>query len=76
MFMGCFTCGSGDAISFTPTSINDITYVGDSRYDALFAENCGCEYFLFEYGYDKKEIIHKFNPKAFLSKPTDLLKYF
>ena len=56
--------------------INDITYVGDSRYDALFAENCGCEYFLFEYGYDKKEIIHKFNPKAFLSKPTDLLKYF
>ena len=56
--------------------INDITYVGDSRYDALFAENCGCEYFLFEYGYDKKEIIHKFNPKAFLSKPLDLLKYF
>ena len=56
--------------------INDITYVGDSRYDALFAENCGCEYFLFEYGYDKKEIIHKFNPKAFLLKPTDLLKYF
>lgn len=56
--------------------VNDITYVGDSRYDALFAENCGCEYFLFEYGYDKKEIIHKFNPKAFLSKTTDLLKYF
>jgi phosphoglycolate phosphatase len=56
--------------------INDITYVGDSRYDALFAENCGCEYFLFEYGYDKKEIIHTFKPKAFLSKPIDLLKYF
>jgi phosphoglycolate phosphatase-like HAD superfamily hydrolase len=57
-------------------AINDVTYVGDSRYDALLAENCGCKYFLFEYGYDKKEIIHTFKPKAFLSKPLDLLKYF
>ena len=38
MFMGCFTCGSGDAISSTPTSINDITYVSISNgiYDELF----------------------------------------
>ena len=56
--------------------ISDIAYVGDSRYDAQFAINSGCDYYLFEYGYDKKEIIHKFNPKAFLLKPTDLLKYF
>ena len=56
--------------------VNDITYVGDSRYDALFAENCGCEYYLFEYGYDKKEVISTFTPNAFLKEAKDLLKYF
>ena len=56
--------------------ISDVVYVGDSRFDARFAENCGCCYFLFEYGYDKNEVIKQFNPKAFLANSTDLLKYF
>lgn len=56
--------------------MEDIVYIGDSRYDAQFAENCGCEYYLFEYGYEKKEILHSYNPKAFLSNSKDLLKYF
>ena len=28
-------------------TINDIAYVGDSRYDANFAINSGCDYYLF-----------------------------
>lgn len=38
MFMGCFTCGSGEAVSSTPTLIKDITYVSISNgiYDELF----------------------------------------
>lgn len=56
--------------------INDITYVGDSRYDAMFAINSGCKYFLFEYGYEKKDILHSFTPVAFLNEAMDLLKYF
>ena len=56
--------------------INDITYIGDSRYDALFAINSGCNYYLFEYGYDKKEIIKQYKPQAFLQEAIDLLKYF
>ena len=57
-------------------NIFDITYVGDSRYDAQFSINCGCDYYLFEYGYDKKEVIQSYNPKAFLKEALDLLKYF
>ena len=57
-------------------NIDDITYVGDSQFDAMFAVNCGCEYFLFEYGYASKESIHRFTPKAFLTEAKDLLTYF
>ena len=57
-------------------SINDITYIGDSQFDAMFAENSGCEYFLFEYGYSSKELIHKFKPTAFLNNAKELLLYF
>ena len=57
-------------------NIEDITYIGDSQFDAMFAINCGCEYFLFEYGYASKESIHRFTPKAFLNEAKDLLKYF
>ncbi len=57
-------------------TINDITYVGDSRYDAEFAINSGCKYYLFEYGYDKNEVIKSYNPLAFLKEASDLLKYF
>ena len=56
--------------------ISDITYIGDSRYDAMFAENSNCDYYLFEYGYEKKDILHSFKPKGFLFQATDLLKYF
>ena len=56
--------------------IEDVIYVGDSQFDAMFAINCGCEYFLFEYGYASKESIHKFNPKAFLDEAQELLKFF
>ena len=54
----------------------DIVYIGDSQFDAMFAENCGCDYFLFEYGYSAKELIHKFKPISFLDYSIDLLKYF
>ena len=57
-------------------TVDEIAYVGDSRYDAQFAINSGCEYYLFEYGYDKKEVISSFEPKAFLKEAKDLLKYF
>lgn len=57
-------------------TIDEIAYVGDSRYDANFAVNSGCDYYLFEYGYEKKDILHSFNPNAFLKKASDLLKYF
>lgn len=56
--------------------IDDIIYVGDSRYDAEFSINCGCKYYLYEYGYDKKEVISKYRPQAFLKEASDLLKYF
>ena len=57
-------------------SIEEISYVGDSRYDAMFSINSGCDYYLFEYGYDKKEVIKSFSPNAFLKESKDLLKYF
>lgn len=57
-------------------SISDITYVGDSQFDAMFAENVGCKYFLFEYGYSSKELIHKHNPTAFLNNAKELLLHF
>lgn len=56
--------------------INDIIYIGDSRYDAEFAINSGCDYYLFEYGYENKEVLYSYKPLHFLSKANDLLKYF
>lgn len=55
--------------------ISDVIYVGDSHFDAEFAINSGCPYFLFDYGYEKKEILYTYNPIAFLKMPSDLLKY-
>lgn len=57
-------------------NISDITYIGDSQFDAMFAENCGCKYFLFEYGYSSKELIHKFKPISFLNNAKELLNHF
>ena len=57
-------------------TIEEISYVGDSRYDAMFSINSGCDYYLFEYGYDKKDVIASFTPNAFLKEAKDLLKYF
>ena len=56
--------------------ISDIAYIGDSRFDAKFSENCGCDYYLFTYGYDKYEVIKEYKAKAFLTEAKDLLKYF
>lgn len=56
-------------------NINDIIYVGDSHFDADFAINSGCRYFLFEYGYEDKEILHTYKPIAFLNEAKDLLKH-
>lgn len=41
MFMGYFTCGSSEAISSTPTNIQDITYISISNgvYDELFGSD-------------------------------------
>ncbi len=41
MFMGCYYCGSGEAISSTPTNIKDITYIEISNgiYDELFGSD-------------------------------------
>lgn len=41
MFVGLYCCGSGDAISSTPTLVNDITYVEISNgiYDELFGSD-------------------------------------
>ena len=41
MFVGVSCCGSGDAISSTPTLVNDITYVSISNgiYDELFGSD-------------------------------------
>ena len=52
---------------------DDIIYIGDSRVDARFSENIGCEYYLFEHGYENKQLLHSFNPKAFLKNAKDLL---
>lgn len=57
-------------------SVEEIVYVGDSQFDAMFAENSGCRYFLFEYGYSAKELIYKHKPVAFLNEANELLKYF
>ena len=57
-------------------TISDVVYIGDSRYDARFSKNCGCDYYLFTYGYDNEEIIKQYNPVAFLNEALDLLKYF
>lgn len=56
--------------------IKEVSYVGDSRYDYLFANNCGCDCYLFTYGYEKKDMLFNYKPKAFLYKSTDLLEYF
>jgi phosphoglycolate phosphatase len=55
--------------------IDDIYYVGDSHFDAEFAINSGCNYFLFTYGYESKDILYSYKPVAFLDSPSDLLKY-
>ena len=41
MFMGCYYCGSSEAMSSTPTNIQDITYVEISNgiYDELFGSD-------------------------------------
>ena len=57
-------------------NISDIAYIGDSRYDAMFSENSGCDYYLFTYGYDQLEAIKTFKPVEFLNESKDLLKYF
>ena len=57
-------------------NITDVAYIGDSRYDAMFSENCGCDYYLFTYGYDKLEAIKTFKPVEFLNESKDLLIYF
>ena len=51
---------------------NEMVYVGDSRVDAAFAENSGVRYFLMEYGYENKELLHSFHPIKFLDKASDL----
>ena len=56
--------------------MEDIIYVGDSHFDADFAINCGCPYFLFEYGYEQSDILKSYKPIAFLPTASDLLKYF
>lgn len=56
--------------------ISEVSYVGDSQYDAMFSENCGCDYYLFTYGYSKKEVLETYKPIAFLNESADLLKYF
>lgn len=56
-------------------NIEDVYYIGDSHFDAEFAINSGCKFFLFEYGYENQEILHTYNPVAFLNNPLDLLKY-
>ena len=57
-------------------NMSDVAYIGDSRYDAMFSENCGCDYYLFTYGYDKLEAIKTFKPVEFLNESKDLLIYF
>ena len=57
-------------------NITDVAYIGDSRYDAMFSENCGCDYYLFTHGYDKLEAIKTFKPVEFLNESKDLLIYF
>lgn len=41
MFMGLGCCGSGDSISYTPSLVNDVTYVSISNgiYDELFGSD-------------------------------------
>lgn len=56
-------------------NISDVIYVGDSRYDAIFSENCGCKYFLMSYGYDEKEVVKEYNPIAFLDNMKELILY-
>lgn len=57
-------------------SFDEICYFGDSKTDGLFSENCGCKYFLFEHGYETKEVLHSFKPIKFLKNAKEILEYF
>lgn len=55
---------------------DEIIYIGDSRVDATFSEAFGVKYFLMEYGYENKELLHSFKPVAFLKDFQEILDYF
>lgn len=57
-------------------SFDEICYFGDSHTDAEFSINCGCKYFLFEHGYEDKEVLHKYQPVKFLNDAKEILEYF
>lgn len=57
-------------------SFDEICYFGDSHTDAEFSINCGCKYFLFEHGYESKEVLHRYNPVKFLHDAKEILEYF
>ena len=57
-------------------NFDEICFFGDSKTDGLFGQNCGCQYFLFEHGYESKEVLHQFKPIKFLNHAKEILEYF
>ena len=55
--------------------IKNVVYIGDSHFDAEFANNCGCDYFLVTYGEEDEETLKKYSPIAFVNYPDELLKF-
>ena len=55
--------------------INNVIYIGDSHFDAEFANNCGCDYFLVTYGEENIKTLRRFNPIAFINYPRELLNF-
>ena len=54
---------------------NDVVYVGDSHFDAEFAINCGCKYFLVTYGEESIEELKYYNPIAFIKDIKEILTF-
>ena len=50
-------------------------YVGDSETDAATAEAAGVEYILVSWGFRDREILGRFNAKAIIDSPGELIRY-
>lgn len=55
--------------------IDKVIYVGDSHFDAEFAINCGCKYFLVTYGEEKIDLLESYSPIAFIDDIYSIINF-